>query len=141
MAARKQQDVACMFCFEVPCTCAGLKKKSPATRKKLSPTSAPEIVVPLPDKLETPKIPKQSKPGISKLLDSVKQDTDETEEQERAALTNLFKGGFIVESIDDPKGFESVRPKLNMTPIDIDIQLWKLRRSQCQSSNRPGTTT
>lgn len=128
MAARKQQDVACMFCNDAPCTCSGIKKKPSTPRKKLSQAVTPEVIVPLPEKLE---IPKQVKPGISRLRETAKQQKDEAEEHERAALTALFKGGFIPVPVGDPNGFESVRLKLNMTPIDISIQLWKIRRSKC----------
>lgn len=126
MAARKQQDIFCMFCSSIPCSCSGVKKKPPV-RKKLSTTPVPEIVIQLPEKLETPPA---LKPGISKLADTAQQQQDESDDHERAALTVLFKGGFILEPIGDRNGFESVRPKLNMTPIDISIQLWKIRRSQ-----------
>lgn len=129
MAARKQQDAMCMFCFEIPCTCTEIKKKKSTPRKKLS-QSVP-VIVDLPDKIE---IPKQFKPGISKLADTAKQDQDESELHERAALTALFKGGFILEPIGDPNGFEAVRPKLDMKPVDISIQLWKIRRSGWLSS-------
>lgn len=125
MAARKQQDALCMICSEMPCTCPGLQKKASTPRKKLSSIPT-QIVVPLPEKLE---IQKQVKSGISALVTNEQKVRDDDELHERAALTALFKGGFILESIDDPKGFESVRPKLNMTQIDIDIQLWKNRRS------------
>ena len=127
MAARKQQqDIACMLCFEVPCACPGLQKKTATPRKKLSQIPTQEIVVSLPEKLE---VPKQPKSGISKLLDTAEQVQDEGKE-ERAALTALFKGGFILEPVGDTRGFESVRPKLDMTPVDVSIQLWKIRRRQ-----------
>lgn len=133
MAARKQQDALCMFCFEVPCTCAGVSKKTSSPRKKLSQAPRSELVVELPEKIEIPKI---IKPGISTLATNAKQEKDDSELHERAALTALFEGGFILEPIGDPRGFESVRPKLNMKPVDISIQLWKIRRRRWLESSR-----
>lgn len=90
-------------------------------------------MVELPEKIEIPKI---IKPGISTLATNAKQEKDDSELHERAALTALFEGGFILEPIGDPRGFESVRPKLNMKPVDISIQLWKIRRRRWLESSR-----
>ena len=122
--ARKQAESECMFCFNVPCTCIGAEKKKPTTvRKKLS---APQVVVPLPEKLEPTPV---FRSGIAGLGARAQQEVDEDLESERDALTALFRV-FDLEQVGDPGGFEAVRPKLKMSDADINIIRWKRRRQR-----------
>lgn len=128
--ARRQADSECMFCFSVPCTCiVAEKKKPPSVRKKLS---APQTVVQLPEKLGAIQ-PVRS--GLSGLGDKAEQERRDDLESERDALTALFKV-FDLEQVGDPGGFEAVRPKLKMSPVDIDIIRWKRRRERWLQSKK-----
>ncbi len=134
MAARKQADISCMFCGDHPCTCTGATKP-----KKAAP--AKKTVKTVPVNLEPKEIPapQQKRAGLSSIAATHKREEDQAklddEQSERAALTALFQAGFTLERVGDPRGFESVRPMLNMSPIDIDIAVWKRRRAQCQTSS------
>lgn len=119
--ARKQVDSECMFCFNVPCTCIAAKKKTPSVRKKLTP--AVQEVVPEQRKLEAPRT------GILNLGVIAEQEKQDDLDSESEALTALFRV-FDLEPVDDPGGFESIRPKLKMSPADINIILWKRRRAR-----------
>lgn len=121
--ARKQDHLECMFCTNVPCTCIKAEKKTPSVRKKLS---APQVVVPLPEKLE-PTLTSRS--GIAGLGAKAQQEVDDDLESERDALTALFRV-FDLEQVGDPGGFEAVRPKLKMSDADINIIRWKRRRQR-----------
>lgn len=120
--ARRQADSECMFCTSVPCTCVVAEKKKPSVRKKLE--STPQVIVQLPD--ESVKI---SKAGLSGLGLKAEQEKQDDIESEREALTALFRV-FDLEEVGDPGGFDAVRPKLKMLPVDIDIIRWKRKRER-----------
>lgn len=131
MAARKPADIACMFCGELPCTCEGIKKERKAPAK-------PRPVVTATVELAKP----QASPvraSLSSVAAIARQDAEQErlagEASEREALTALFKAGFMIERLGDPRGFESVRPMLNMPDVDIDIAIWKMRRKKCLSKS------
>lgn len=129
MAVKKQVDISCMFCSNTPCTCDGVQKKKAAIpRKKLasqpaSPSQQADT------KEESPPPVKRASLATMSARPAEKAEED----SEREALTALFKGGFMLEPVGDKRGFEAVRPMLNMSPVDIDIALWKMKRSQCQA--------
>ncbi len=130
MAVKKQVDISCMFCGNTPCSCEGVAKKKAAPKR--------QPATPAPKPVSIPTQQEQSQPAKRASLQSmisqppVKKDDDE----ERAALTALFQGGFKPEPDGDKRGFEAVRPMLNMSPVDIDIALWKIKRSQCQPKQK-----
>ncbi len=119
--ARKQAESECMFCFSVPCTCIAAQKKPPSVRKKLTP--AVQEIVPEQIKLEAPRS------GILGLGMKAEQEKKDDLDSESEALTALFRV-FDLEIVDDPGGFESIRPKLKMSPVDINILRWKRRRAR-----------
>lgn len=130
MAARKQADTSCMFCGDSPCTCEddSKKLKKVTSKKKLSDSVS-----------VTPKsMPKEKRPTLVSVAATAQVEIDQANasdlESEREALTALFKAGFLMERVGDPRGFESVRPMLKMNPVDIDISIWKMRRRKCQST-------
>jgi len=129
MAARKQVDSECMFCSAVPCTCTATEKKKPSVRKRLP---VQQTIVSLPEKLEDP-APVRS--GLSGLGIKAEREREDGLESEREALTALFKV-FDLEEVGDPGGFEAVRPKLKMLPVDIDIIRWKRRRQRWLHSKK-----
>jgi hypothetical protein len=106
----------------VPCTCIPVDKKKPSVRKKLE--STPQVLVQLP---EEPKSTPRA--ALSGLIANAQQHIEEDLESERDALTALFKV-FDLEQVGDPGGLEAVRPKLKMSPVDIDIIRWKRKRER-----------
>jgi len=118
-----------MFCSSVPCSCTEVEKKKSSVRKR--PT-APTVIVPLLEKLEAP-VPVRA--SLSGLVAKAAQEQQGDLESERAALTALFRV-FDLEEVGDPGGFEAVRPKLNMSPVDINIIRWKRRRQRWFQSKK-----
>lgn len=148
MAAKKgPQDLFCMFCSQTPCDCSGLAKKAAAV--KSAPKESKTVTVPvLKDKpevvtLEQSSIEKAKRSGLSVISNTVKVSRKNEDDAERDALTSLVKAGFMVEKIEDPTTYAStsdqfvdlsddMRRKLNMTPVEIDLAVWKARRRMWQ---------
>lgn len=130
MAVKRQVDISCMFCGNTPCTCEGVAKKK-AAPKRQSATPAPKPVT-------VPVQQEQTPPAKRASLQSMigQPPVEKYDDEERTALTVLFQGGFMLEPVGDKRGFEAVRPMLNMSPVDIDIALWKMKRSQCQAKQK-----